>query len=280
MYLRSTLLLCLLSCASIAPAQDVRSQLQQLAADLAKQVEAKSKKRVVVAPFLTLNNQETELGRYMADKFSIGLMRANTSLQLTDRSQLSQVLRDNKLGADRILDPRTIPTLGKLTGAEVIITGNYVALDNTLDLTVKAIDLERGLTLSVTEGTVSRTPEINRLLQTEVGEPSAFDTSKPTNTPTQPANVPKPAADCAAKSTCVVCATNKSAINIKSDLYYNPPKYLIHPNETKCWQNVSVDAVSGFSDRLFQHSDENNNFLVQDNFVTEACKVYIRTFTK
>ena len=158
------LLLCSLILGNHTQAQDVRSQLQQLANDLSKQIEAKGKKRVVIASFLSLDNKETQLGRYMADKFGIGVMKANTSLQLTDRSQLAQVLRDNKLGAERILDPKTIPTLGRLTGAEVIVTGNYTALDNSLDITVKAIDLERGVTLAVTEGSISRTSEINKLL--------------------------------------------------------------------------------------------------------------------
>ena len=223
-------------------AQDVRSQLRQIAADLAKQIEAKGKKRVVIASFLDLKNQETELGRYMSDKFSIGL--ASSSLEITDRSQFAQLLLDNKLGADRILDPKTIPTLGKITGAEVIIIGNYTTLDNSVDITVKAIDLERGLRLAVAEGTVARTSEINKLLN-EVAENKGEAINSGGDSM---AGDKKSSPDCDAKRVCKVCLTNatEQPIEVKIDATEmvghdlgTKPLY-IQPKKTECWPEVNL----------------------------------------
>jgi hypothetical protein len=216
-------------------AQDVRSQLRQVAGDLAKQLEAKGKKRVIIASFLDLKNQETELGRYMADKFSIGISTASM-LEITDRSQLAQLLRDNKLGAERILDPKTIPTLGRLTGAEVIVIGNYTPLDNSVDITVKAIDLERGIRLAIAESTIPLTPEINKLLA-DAGSPVFFD-----QTLENPGNSENPRKDpdkkCATNHTGGYCFQNTSKAAIKIN-FKQPGRgvhasFTVNPGLTEC----------------------------------------------
>jgi hypothetical protein len=267
-------------------AQDVRSQLRQIAADLAKQIEAKGKKRVVIASFLDLKNQETELGRYMADKFSIGMSTASATLEITDRSQLSQLLRDNKLAADRILDPKTIPNLGKITGAEVIITANYTALDNSVDITVKAIDLERGLRLAVAEGQIPRTSEINKLLS-EVSSSDSDITSVPSGAkPSIDAKLPKPATDCATKNNCVICAKNISSSQVEVKRNYNIGNndqdrrdLLIYTGETKCWQNVWIgNNEDYFKCRVLFFQ---NGSRVKEEFVNvRACEVKLVTFNK
>ena len=265
-------------------AQDVRSQLRQIAADLAKQIEAKGKKRVVIASFLDLKNQETDLGRYMSDKFSIGL--ASSSLEITDRSQFERLLLDNKLGRDRILDPKTIPTLGKITGAEVIITANYTALDNSVDITVKVIDLERGLRIAVAEGIVARTSEINKLLS-EVSSTDSDILSTPSVTkPSVDAKLPKPATDCASKNNCVICVKNISSSPIEVKRNYmvgnndqDIRALLIYPNETKCWQNVWIGNNQDYFKcvvNFFQNGPR-----VKEEFVNvRACEVKLITFNK
>lgn len=280
---KTTLIITLLCAISLnTRAQDFRSQLRQIANDLAKQIEAKGKKRVVSASFLDLKNQETDLGRYMSDKFSIGL--ASSSLEITDRSQLAQLLLDNKLGADRILDPKTIPTLGKITGAEVIIIGNYTALDNSVDITVKAIDLERGLRIAIAEGIVARTSEINKLLS----EVSSTDSDAPT-TPTgiklpTDTKLSKPSADCNTKNTCVICAKNNSSLPIEVKRGYmggdqDHRDLLIYTGETKCWQNVWIGTNNDyykFTVNFFQ----NESRVKQEVVNVRACEVKLITFNK
>lgn len=267
-------------------AQDVRSQLRQIAADLAKQIEAKGKKRVVIASFLDLKNQETELGRYMADKFSIGIGSAAPSLEITDRSQLSQLLRDNKLVAERILDPKTGPSLGKITGAEVIITGNYTALDNSVDITVKAIDLERGLRIAVAEGTVARTSEINKLLS-EVSSSDSEIPSVPSGTkPSIDTKLAKPATDCASKNNCVICVKNISSSPIEVKRNYlignndqDRRDLLIYPNETKCWQNVWIGNNQDYF-KCVVNFFQNGPRVKEESVNVRACEVKLVTFNK
>lgn len=268
-------------------AQDVRSQLRQIANDLAKQIEAKGKKRVVIASFLDLKNQETELGRYMADKFSIGL--GASSLEITDRSQLGQLMLDNKLGADRILDPKTIPILGKITGAEVMIIGNYTSLDNAIDITVKAIDLERGLRLAVAEGTVARTSEINKLLN-EVTENKEEGSNSGGSAVL---NDKKSSPDCEAKRVCKVCLTNATDQPIEAKIdatemfghdLGTKPLY-IQPKKTECWPEVNLYSYIDTNDShrwVWVYHSVNGNWDRSKNvkFMIERCKVYQKTISK
>ena len=244
-------------------AQDIRSQLRQIANDLAKQIETKGKKRVVIASFLDLKNQETELGRYMSDKFSIGM--ASSSLEITDRSQLAQLLRDNKLAADRILDPKTIPRLGQITGAEVIITGNYTALDNSVDITVKAIDLERGLRLAVAEGAIPRTSEINKLLN-EVG-----DITGPGNENDEDEKKTKdPDKGCTANHTGTYCFQNNTKMDIK--IQTNGADFTIHPGQTECLPGIQVYNTGEYTYTLYIYRNAKESVYETRQIVVTECQ--------
>jgi hypothetical protein len=142
--------------------QDAKEQLQIVAGDIAKKIENKGRKRIVLSSFFDNANRETELGRYMGDKFAVGMEKFN--FDITDRSQLEELLRQNKMEAQRILNPATVPQLQKMLGAEVIVTGNYTVFDNYIDITLKAIDLSMGVRIASSEIRVARTPEINALL--------------------------------------------------------------------------------------------------------------------
>ncbi|QMW01716.1 FlgO family outer membrane protein [Spirosoma foliorum] len=267
-----------------ALSQDVRSQLRQIANDLAKQIEAKGKKRVAVASFLDLQNQETELGRYMADKFSLGLSNS-PNLEVLDRSQLAQLMEENKFGAKSILDPKTIPTLGKIAGVDVFITGNYAPLDNSIDLTVKIIDSQRAVRLGGTDGVIPRTPEVNKLLSSVggIGINNTNNSSNTSNTPKVRTEI-KPAPDCGTKNSCVICLTNGSSINVKglnqhmwSYAAYNV--FYIHPGETKCWKEVYIQQKQDHMNHQIWFRNDNDVELKTEQFVIEPCKVYTKTYT-
>ena len=263
-------------------AQDVRSQLKLIADDITHQIQLKSKKRVAIASFLDLQNRETELGRYMSDKFSIGM--GTSSLEVLDRSQLSQLMLENNLAAKSILDPKTIPNLGRLAGVDVIIIGNYAALDNSVDITVKAIDVQRGVRIAVAEGTVSRTAEVNKLLN-EVSDAISIINSE-NNSGTNPSDVkvPKPSADCQAKSTCVLCITNKYSepvevlINYFTSFPGNKNLY-IYPGKTQCWQEVYILPKENYVKKQVWYKI-NGTETKRDQLIIERCKTYSLVFNK
>ncbi len=62
--------ICLVLC-SLASAQDMDSELNKLAEDLAAKIKANGSKKVTVLDFTDLQGGSSELGKYIADKRSL-----------------------------------------------------------------------------------------------------------------------------------------------------------------------------------------------------------------
>jgi TolB-like protein len=153
----------------VADAQnEPKAELKKLADDLTQQIKQKGNKRLAVASFTDLQNNETELGRYLAQQFSNVLIR--NGLDVVDRSRIDILMNENKMSAKGLLDPATQAKLGRLAGIEIIIVGSTTPLDQTVELTISAIDITRGSSIAATDGGISRTEAINSLLRSNIGK--------------------------------------------------------------------------------------------------------------
>lgn len=70
-------------------------------------------------------------------------LAANPKYRLVDRSKISEVLAEQKLTADRAVDPQTAIRLGNILGAQYAITGGWITdgKGNAI-LTARSIDIE------------------------------------------------------------------------------------------------------------------------------------------
>jgi hypothetical protein len=91
------------------------------------------------------------------------------------------LMEENKMSSKGLLDPKNRAKLGALDGIDVIVTGTTSPFDNTVELTVSAIDISRGTSFAATDGTIPRTEAINALLRNQVGGGSS--TSSVMNSP-------------------------------------------------------------------------------------------------
>ncbi|MFN8349484.1 MAG: FlgO family outer membrane protein [Spirosomataceae bacterium] len=158
---------CYLSIISVKAQTDFKQELKKLADDLTQQIKQKGNKRLAVASFNDLQNNETELGKYLAQQFSGFLIR--NGLDVVDRSRIDVLMKENKMTAQGLLDPQTQVKLGKLAGIEIIIVGSTTPLDKTVELILSAIDITRGSAIAATDGTITRTEAINDLLRSKTG---------------------------------------------------------------------------------------------------------------
>jgi TolB-like protein len=123
---------------------------------------AKDKKRVAVISFLKPNNEISELGKFLAENISISLFRTEKFL-VVDRSQISTLMDENKIGATGTLNPSEVARLGKLAGVQFVITGIVTMGDNQFNLSIKGINVERGSVAAVAEGSIPRTQGFDNL---------------------------------------------------------------------------------------------------------------------
>lgn len=65
-------------------------------------------------------------------------------LDIVERDKLEAILKEQKLSATKEIDPNTAAKVGKLLGAEIILTGGYFEMLGSLRIDARFIDVETG----------------------------------------------------------------------------------------------------------------------------------------
>lgn len=162
------MLLFLLSGTNAFSQTDFDSQIKKMSDTLVNRLLRTDKKRIAVSNFVDLQGNVTELGKYIAEAFSVEL--SNTKLNVIDRSRLKDLLAELKLTEEKLTKPENALKIGELAGVEYIITGTTVMLDNTVDITIKALDIQNGTSIAGQRGSVQRTDAINNLMRNTINE--------------------------------------------------------------------------------------------------------------
>lgn len=146
---------------------DIDEKMQKVAAQFAERIRATGKNRVGVADFNDLQGNVPELGKFLAENLQGELV--NNQLRIVNRQRIEQLLIENKLTAQRLLDPTNALTLGKAAGMEVIVTGTITPLDErSIVLNVLALDIQGAMAIASAKTTLNRTASLNDLMRSTV----------------------------------------------------------------------------------------------------------------
>jgi len=86
--------------------------------------------RVAVLDLAGKGKVEAWVGEVLADTVRSGLLRTSR-FELVDRNNLEKVIREQELAVSDMVDESTTVELGKLTGAEALVTGSVARLGKT-----------------------------------------------------------------------------------------------------------------------------------------------------
>ena len=103
-------------------------------------------RRVAILNFDNTTGKTSEygdLGGALRDMLNSDLAEVK-NLNMVDRQALEKVLGEQKLNNTKSFDPATATKLGKLMGAEVVITGTYFELFGSLRVDAKFLNVETG----------------------------------------------------------------------------------------------------------------------------------------
>jgi len=116
---------------------------------------------VAVSDFSDLGGNVTDVGRFMAEEFSIALAEFASGFKVVDRSHLKALLQQHELNSSGLIDPGTVRLIGRFSGVDVLVTGTIVSFDETLRLEIKVLELESAIVMksSVIEVRNVSTPE-------------------------------------------------------------------------------------------------------------------------
>jgi TolB-like protein len=158
----------------------IHSRAKQIAKSLAKQ----GVRSVVVVDFTDLDFRVHELGRFLAEELSVALAAERRDFRVIDRRHVHELLREQKLGSTGLVERESLSRLGRIAGAEAILTGTVTKFKDSLRLAVKVLDAETAeLKLGVTAN-LAKTRALEELLdrQAEV-EATAFAQRPPEGDP-------------------------------------------------------------------------------------------------
>jgi TolB-like protein len=159
--------------------------IHDLTAQIVPQVQKLGKKRVAVVDFAQLDGQVSDLGRYLAEELSTGLVLADPSLHVVDRQHLARIIAEQKLSVSGVTEPGNAQRLGQLAGAEVLVTGSIIGLDDRVRITAKLLSAATAQIVGAAQTTVPDDGDIRTLApnlvrgQTPGGPPHAAPPALP-----------------------------------------------------------------------------------------------------
>lgn len=114
-------------------------------AQAAQTEQARQNMRVVILPFRNITGKAEDqwLSDSFAESLTMGLLKVE-SLQVIERGQIQQILKEQQFGQTGLVDEQSAPKLGRLMGAEVVVLGSYQKVGDELQANVRFVSVESG----------------------------------------------------------------------------------------------------------------------------------------
>jgi len=166
---RRIILLAMIFClTTVYSASAYEAEIKKMSATMAEKIAATEKNKIAVVDFTDLQGDVTELGRFVAEEFSVALAGAGKGFKVVDRTHLKSIIKENKLSATGLIDPETARKLGKIAGVDALITGTLTPLGDSVRITVKILDSSTAEVIDATSGNLPKTEAVNVLFATSL----------------------------------------------------------------------------------------------------------------
>src|ERR1035441_8565230 len=143
-----------------------QTDLRGVASSLAADVAAAGKNTIAVVDFTDLKGNSSELGRFLAEEFSVALTRTHKGFEVVERNHLKAILTEHKLTATGLIDPATAKKLGQFTGADAIVTGSMTRFSEHVRVAVKVLSTDTARIIAADDIDLPKTQTIAELLGT------------------------------------------------------------------------------------------------------------------
>jgi len=149
------LLLTFLIVPRILPA--VVDPLRKVADDLANDLRRHPNKKIAVLDVPYNDNHFSE-GPYLLSEKLANYLAKDRRLTILERNQISPMLGEMHLSASGVLDPKTAKKIGEVLGADVIVTGTLIDLDEgKTEINVRGLLVGNGRVIAASRGLLDRT---------------------------------------------------------------------------------------------------------------------------
>lgn len=113
--------------------------------ELNKRTKDKNAKRIAIIYFDNSSSEPAldKLKKGLADMLITDLSNINM-LTIVERDKIENILQEQKLNNSKDFDPNTASKIGKLLGAQIILTGGYFEMMGSLRVDARFIDVQTG----------------------------------------------------------------------------------------------------------------------------------------
>jgi TolB-like protein len=147
------------------------SQMALITDKIAEAVTEVKLKAVTVAGFTDLHDKESDLGLFLADQVSAGLVQKGC--EVVDRNNVARILAEHQLTASGLVDPENAKKLGQFAGLDAIVIGTITPLSGTIRVTVKVLATDSAKLLAATSADIPKTNSIRDVMgEPEIAEPT------------------------------------------------------------------------------------------------------------
>jgi len=135
---------CILCTATESSAETLSTQFERTAQRLSMSAAAigLSTATLAVFPFEADERLSRKRVNFAVSELISHYILKQKSLQLIERAQLSEVLKEQRLGLSGAIDSKTAAVVGQLLGARLLVLGNVVKLGDYYQITVKLVDVQ------------------------------------------------------------------------------------------------------------------------------------------
>lgn len=167
-------ILCLLSpCHVLSGSRKAEDSYKTVAENMASAAARKSKKRIVVLPFINENGKKNMASVLITERLSSHIA-SRQEVALIERGRLDAILKEQGLQSSGIVDARTASTIGAVLGADAVITGTVIDIGNGMvELNARLVDTRTARVLNA----------INRKIKKDWEDPSAWPAGGAFETP-------------------------------------------------------------------------------------------------
>ncbi|MCP4353785.1 MAG: hypothetical protein GY795_50705 [Desulfobacterales bacterium] len=144
------------------------TEIKKLSETMADKIAAAKKAKVAVVDFTNLQGDVTELGRFIAEEFSVALSGAGKGFKVVNRTHLKSIVKENKLSVTGLIDPDTARKLGKIAGVDALITGTLTPFGDSVRISVQILDATTAEVIDANSGNIAKTEAVIVLLATSV----------------------------------------------------------------------------------------------------------------
>jgi TolB-like protein len=107
------------------------------------------KVKIGIIEFQSLNEEakKDNLGKIVSEMLTTSFVNSE-SFKIIEREQLQKVIKEFQLSQSGIIDTSYAKQIGKITGADAIVTGSVTKIGDDLRLDARIIDVESGIILT------------------------------------------------------------------------------------------------------------------------------------